>query len=66
MERILFLKKSIGDGNILLTLPVINEEMITEYLSNFQSVEVSETSITNVNNEAIKGFVFGVSVGKKV
>ena len=57
MERILFLKKSIGDGNILLTLPVINEEMITEYLSNFQSVEVSETSITNVNNEAIKGFV---------
>lgn len=57
MEKILFLKKSIGDGNILLTLPVINEEMITEYLSNFQSVEVSETSITNVNNEAIKGFV---------
>ena len=57
MERILFLKKSIGDGNTLLTLPVINEEMITEYLSNFQSVEVSETSITNVSNEAIKGFI---------
>lgn len=57
MERILFLKKNIGDGNILLTLPVINEEKIAEYLANLQSAETSETNIISVNNEAIKDFI---------
>lgn len=35
MERILFQKNDIGRGITLLSLPVINEDMIEEYLSNF-------------------------------
>ena len=58
MERILFQKNDIGRGITLLSLPVINENMIAEYLSNFQSEEPAKTySISNISNEAIKGLI---------
>lgn len=58
MEKILFQKNDIGRGITLLSLPVINEDMIEEYLSNWQYEETSESfSISNIGNKAINGLI---------
>lgn len=57
MERILLQKNDIGKGLTLLTLPVINEDMINQYLSNIPSEEAKEFTLANINNEALNGLI---------
>ena len=57
MERILLQKNDIGKGLTLLTLPVINEDMITQYLNDVPSEEATNFSLSNDNNQALKGLI---------
>ena len=57
MERILLQKNDIGKGITLLTLPVINEDMITQYLSDVTSEEGTYFSLSNDNNQALNGLI---------
>lgn len=57
MERILLQKNDIGKGLTLLTLPVINEDMITQYLNDVPSEEATNFSLSNDNNQALNGLI---------
>ena len=57
MERILLQKNDIGKGLTLLTLPVINEDMINQYVSNVPREESTQVSLTNASNEALNGLI---------
>lgn len=57
MERILLQKNDIGKGLTLLTLPVINEDMITQYLSDVPLKEATNFSLSDDNNQALKGLI---------
>lgn len=57
MERIILQKNDIGKGLVLLTLPVINEEMIDQYLSDLPSGETKDCSLANLNNSAVNGLI---------
>ena len=53
MERILLQKHDIGGKAVLLSLPIITEEMITEYLNKSEENMASENSIAPFNNKVI-------------
>lgn len=59
MEKILLQKRDLGKGNVLLALPVINQEMIDKYLNDIDlNEETDDTSLTmSSTDEAIKGFI---------
>lgn len=57
MKRILLQKNDIGKGLTLLTIPVINEDMITHYLNDVPSEEATNFSLSNDNNQALKGLI---------
>ena len=57
MEKVLLQKNDLGNGVILLALPTINYDMIDKYLNDNPSEKSKETTLTNLNNEAIKGIV---------
>ena len=57
MERILLQKNDIGNGIILLALPVINEDMINQYLSSIPSEESNESCLDTTSNVALNGLI---------
>ena len=57
MERILLQKNDIGNGLTLLTLPVINDNMITQYLNDVPSEEATKFSLSNNSNQALNGLI---------
>lgn len=57
MERILLQKNDIGKGVTLLTLPVINEDMISKYLRNVPSVNYTKLRLPNDSNQDLKGLI---------
>ena len=57
MERILLQKNDIGNGLTLLTLPVINENMITQYLRDVPSEKATKFSLSNDSNQALNGLI---------
>lgn len=57
MERILLQKNDIGNGIILLALPVINEDMINQYLSSIPSEESNESCLATLSNVALNGLI---------
>lgn len=56
MEKILFQAHSMGRGMTLISLPVINEEMIKKYLEEVPNVKSQETGISADDKDAINGF----------
>ena len=55
MERVLLQKHDLGKGITLLSLPVINGDMIHEYLSDTQGDSSSTQDLSCAENEAING-----------
>lgn len=53
MERILLQNHNIGGKAILLSLPIITEEMITEYLNKSEESNASENKIASFSNKVI-------------
>ena len=57
MECVLLQKIDIGKGRTLLTLPVINEEMIDRYFDNIQNIETADESLTDFKDQDILDIV---------
>ena len=57
MERVLLQKYDLGRGNTLLALPVINEDMINEYLDNTPKSNTESKEVADEENAALKGLV---------
>ncbi len=57
MEQVLLLKNDVGCGNTLLTLPVINQEMIDTYLKSLPEEESTSFDLSIIDNQALKKFV---------
>ncbi len=57
MECVLLQKIDIGKGRTLLTLPVINEEMIDRYFDNIQNIEATDESLTDFKDQDILDIV---------
>lgn len=57
MEKILLQKNDIGNGLTLLTLPVINEDMINRYLTDVPLEKVKSSSLSVDNNETLNELI---------
>ena len=57
MERIILQKNDIGNGLTLLALPVINEDMINEFLNIISPEVITSLSLSEDKNAAIKAFI---------
>lgn len=58
MESILLQKHDIGKNRILLTLPVVNQEMLDNFLNDNPSTETSETSLTSASDQILKDIIY--------
>lgn len=57
MECILLQEVDLGNGRILLTLPVITEDMINEYLQSVTQQPSTESSIANLDDTAMNDLI---------
>lgn len=57
MEKVLLQKNNIGYDNTLLTLPIINKEMLDTYLKSLPEEEATSFDLSCDNNQALKRFI---------
>ncbi len=57
MERVLLQKYDLGRGNTLLALPVINENMINEFLDAVPEAKTQSTDVVSEDNAALKSLL---------